>query len=94
MQHQSLLSLAAPDDYTGQVESLTFSSSVAELSVLVPIEDDNLDEEDFEKFIAILITVNQRVTLAPGMADVFIQDDDGNFSSYTSWHLLLYLYCR
>jgi hypothetical protein len=45
----------------------------------VPINDDDFDEEDIEKFTASLrlVTDNPRVEISPPMAEVFIQDNDG-----------------
>ncbi len=58
---------------------LTFSSRLPSMVVDVPIIDDDLDEEDIERFIAslTLVTDNPRVTIRPPMAEVFIQDNDG-----------------
>jgi hypothetical protein len=49
------------------------------MDVDVPIIDDDLDEEDIERFIAslTLVTDNPRVMIRPPMAEVFIQDNDG-----------------
>ena len=69
----------APNDYTGQQdEPIPISSSVTESIFPVPIEDDNLTEEELERFTAslTLVTVNPRVTIAPEQADIFIQDND------------------
>ena len=45
----------------------------------MPIEDDDLDEEDLERFIATLalVTDNPRVEIDPPLAEVIIEDNDG-----------------
>ena len=74
-----LHSLTAPDDYATQNTSLTFNSVTTQLLVPVPIVDDELDEEDEERFTALLnlVTNNPRVTIDPAMAEVLIVDNDG-----------------
>ena len=49
------------------------------MTILVPIEDDLLDEEDLERFTAslVLVTDNPRVQIAPPQAEVIIEDNDG-----------------
>ena len=56
---------------------------MTEITFPVPIVDDNLDEEELERFIASLtrVTDNPRVTIDPDQADVFIRDNDGNFTT-------------
>ena len=51
------------------------------MTVLVPIQDDDLDEEDLERFIATLelVTDNPRVQIAPPLAEVIIEDNDGKW---------------
>ena len=72
-------STTAPDDYTSVLQTLTFRSRLPSMTVLVPIIDDLLDEEDLERFTAslTLVTDNPRVTIAPPMAEVLIRDNDG-----------------
>ena len=72
-------STTAPDDYTSVLQTLTFRSRLPSMTVLVPINDDDLDEEDLERFTAslTLVTDNPRVTINPPMAEVLIVDNDG-----------------
>ena len=71
---------AAPGDYTGILDqALTFSSRLPPMTVLVPIKDDFLDEEDLERFMTtmVLVTDNPRVLINPPLAEVIIEDNDG-----------------
>ena len=54
---------------------------MTQVTIPVPIIDDNLDEEDEERFTASLtqVTVNPRVSIAPSEAEVLIADNDGKF---------------
>ena len=72
-------STTAPDDYTSVLQNLTFRSRLPSMTVLVPINDDLLDEEDLERFTAslTLVTDNPRVSIVPPMAEVLIVDNDG-----------------
>ena len=69
-----------PADYTSVLDqSLTFSTQLPPMTVFVPIKDNNLDEEDLERFTAslVLVTNNPRVQIAPPPAEVIIEDNDG-----------------
>jgi hypothetical protein len=69
-----------PVDYTSVLNlALTFSSRLPSMDVDVPINDDDFDEEDIERFTASLrlVTDNPHVEIRPPMAEVFIQDNDG-----------------
>ena len=72
----------APEDYTGIFnQALTFSTRLPPMTVLVPINDDDLDEEDRERFTAslVLLTNNPRVQIAPPQTEVIIEDNDGKY---------------
>ena len=69
-----------PADYTSVLDrSLTFNTQLPPMTVPVPIIDDDLDEEDLERFTAslVLVTNNPRVQIAPPLAEVIIEDNDG-----------------
>lgn len=69
-------------DYTSVLDrSLTFSTRLPPMTVLVPINDDLIDEEDIERFTAslVLVTDNPRVQIAPQEAEVLILDNDGKY---------------
>ena len=65
------------------------------MTVLVPIIDDLLDEEDLERFTAslTLVTDNPRVMIDPPMAEVLIRDNDGKCEHRLAVIILTYL-CR
>ena len=69
----------APGDYASQDIQITFGPDSRAVSVPVPIVDDQLDEENIERFTASLTqdTVNPRVTVSPDQAEVQIIDNDG-----------------
>ena len=56
---------------------------MTQLTVPVSIENDNLDEADYENFTAslVLVTDNDRVTINPELAEVTIEDNDGNVNT-------------
>ena len=74
--HVSFLLLpptAPPGDYTGILDrALTFSPQLPSMTVLVPIEDDLIDEEDLERFTVslILVTDNALVLIALPQVEV------------------------
>ena len=64
---------APPGDYTGILDrALTFSPQLPSMTVLVPIEDDLIDEEDLERFTVslILVTDNALVLIALPQVEV------------------------
>ena len=78
----SLLSTSiAPSDYTSVVQQVvTFDPGVTELSVSVPIVDDDI-LENVEMFTATLVAQDPSVVeVVQGTADVSILDNDGNYS--------------
>ena len=84
----------APIDYTSVLgQALTFRSRLPSMTVLVPIIDDLLDEEDIERFTAnlTLVTDNPRVEIAPPMAEVLILDNDGKCEHRLAVIILTYL---
>lgn len=76
-------------DYTSVDQLLTFSSTNTTITVSVPIQDDNIDEDD--EYLRMRIELDPasgqtNVQLMPDQAQLFIQDDDGkiilmNFSA-------------
>ena len=65
---------AAPTDYTGTIEDLTFDGSTNRNCVTVTITDDDI-LEDTENFIGTLTTTDSSVTLTPDRAQVNIFED-------------------
>ena len=63
-------------DYQDTRQNLTFTSEGSQ-SVLIPILDDTV-VEDTESFLALLSTSDGFVVIGQDLADVFIQDNDGN----------------
>ena len=64
-------------DYLDTRQNLTFSSEGSQ-SVSIPIIDDFV-VEDTESFLALLSSSDNFVLIGQELADVFIQDDDGNY---------------
>ena len=63
-------------DYVQQIfEPLTFTATVVRNCVDTEIVDDSTVEND-EVFSAALSTTQERVTLNPGRAEIFITDND------------------
>ena len=63
-------------DYQDTRQNLTFTSEGSQ-SVSIPILDDFV-VEDTESFQALLSSSDNFVLIGEDLADVFIQDDDGN----------------
>ncbi len=68
------------NDYLTTIETLIFNSTISTISVSIPIIDDDVDEitENFFADLA-LITVTDRVNVAPAEATVSIVDNDGEW---------------
>ncbi len=68
------------NDYLTIIETLIFNSTISTISVSIPIIDDDVDEitENFFADLA-LITVTDRVIVAPAVATVSIIDNDGEW---------------
>ena len=64
-------------DYQDTRQNLTFTSEGSQ-SVSIPIIDDFV-VEDTESFLALLSSSDNFVLIGQDLADVFIQDNDGNY---------------
>ena len=64
-------------DYLDTRQNLTFSTEGSQ-SVSIPIIDDFV-VEDTESFLALLSSSDNFVLIGQELADVFIQDNDGNY---------------
>lgn len=73
-----LFHLTAPDDYSSVTQTVVFTQNGDFGNVAVPITDDGVSEP-MENFFAdlALITVTDRVNVAPDVATVSIVDNDG-----------------
>ena len=65
---------AAPNDYDGTTEDLTFYGSTDRNCVIVVITDDDI-LEDMENFFGSLTTTDSSVTLSPYRAQVNVFED-------------------
>ena len=67
-------------DYTSANQTLTFSPTTTRMTISVPIQDDNIDEDD-EYFIGRLELdpsgSEKNVQIQPDEAQLLILDDDG-----------------
>ena len=75
-----------PDDYTSQIQIVTFRSQDSTQSVRVPILDDPLAER-VERFAVILIPIMESVVLSTDrrQATVEIIDNDGRRNIFTAY---------
>ena len=87
--------VVGPDDYTSQIQIVTFRSQDATQSVRVPILEDRLAER-LERFTVTLIPVIEGVVLSTNrrQATVEIIDNDGesDFRLYCMYSLRQTLY--
>ena len=75
-------------DYQDTRQNLTFTSEGSQ-SVSIPILDDFV-VEDTESFQALLSSSDNFVLIGEDLADVFIQDDDGNYVLWSEAQLNTY----
>ena len=73
--------LVAPQDYQTVQRQLTFTSGMTRIPISIPIQSDQLDEDD-EIFVTILEQdpIEDTVSLMPDRATVTITDDDGKLT--------------
>ena len=74
-----------PADYDGTTRTLTFSSTVSQVSVVVDTTDDGIVEGDEQFTGSIVLTTTGEADLAPSVATVTIsgnEPNDGEFICY------------
>ena len=72
-------------DYKTVFANLTFSSTVTSQSIVITLNDDEIDENDEHFFGTLLPSTNPRVLLDPTEADILIRDNAGKWSLSDSY---------
>ena len=70
----------ASTDYTALSRSLVFNGATGSQTVLIPIQDDMVVENQFESFFIRLSTSDSAVMLDPVSANVTVEDNDSELS--------------
>ena len=70
----------ASTDYTALSRSLVFNGATGSQTVLIPIQDDMVVENQFESFSIRLSTSDSAVMLDPVSANVTVEDNDSELS--------------